>query len=157
MDMKEIRPRELEFSRLGKGDLDELLVLERECFSAPWGREQYALGLEKGAFHVFGLKHGDRLAAYASFLVAAGEMEVLNIAVAPDYRRKGVARRLLGLVLGISGAMGAKKAFLEVREGNRAARALYEGAGFEQVGLRRGYYPDTGEDALLLSRELEGT
>jgi ribosomal-protein-alanine N-acetyltransferase len=81
-------------------------------------------------------------------------MEVLNIAVIPEYRRMGLARRLVGLVLGISRALGAKKAFLEVREGNRAARALYEGAGFEQVGLRKGYYPDTGEDALVLGREL---
>jgi ribosomal-protein-alanine N-acetyltransferase len=154
MNKKEIRPQELDFVRLGKNDLDELMALERECFSAPWGREQYALGLEKGAFHVFGLKREGRLAAYASFLAAAGEMEVLNIAVIPEYRRMGLARRLLGLVLGISRALGAKKAFLEVREGNRAARALYEGAGFEQVGLRKGYYPDTGEDALVLGREL---
>jgi len=139
-----------EFSRLGPDDLPGLVALERLCFSHPWNERQFLLGLENRAFHVFGLKRGGELAAYCSFHAAADEMEVLNIAVAPPLRRRGLGHRLLGLVLQICRNLGITHGYLEVRRSNAAARALYQAFGFVGYGVRKAYYPDNGEDAVLM-------
>lgn len=145
----------LEFTRLDRGDLPALAAMERECFASPWTEEQFLLGLEQGVFKVFGLKDAGRLVAYCSFYHVADGMEILNIAVRPERRRSGLGRRLLGLVLAICGKLGVTEAHLEVREGNTAARRLYESFGFKPCGLRKGYYPDNGEDAVLMRLGLE--
>jgi ribosomal-protein-alanine N-acetyltransferase len=143
-----------DFVRLGPDDLPQLLPLERQCFSHPWSERQFRLGLDNKAFYVFGLKRDAELAAYCSFHAAAGEMEIMNIAVAPHLRRRGLARRLLGLVLQICRNMGIEQGYLEVRRSNAAARALYEAFGFAECGVRKGYYPDNGEDAVLMRLDL---
>lgn len=145
----------LTFQRLGREELFELVALERKCFSAPWNEEQFLLGLEREVFKVFGLKDGGTLAAYCSFYHVADEMEILNIAVDPARRRQGAGRRLLSLVLQICRKMGIHDAHLEVRVGNAPARGLYAAFGFEQVGLRPGYYKDNGEDAVLMRLDLD--
>jgi ribosomal-protein-alanine N-acetyltransferase len=89
-----------------------------------------------------------------SFHHVVDEMEILNIAVRPELRRRGLGARLLGLALGICAEMGVRLAALEVRTGNAPALALYARFGFVRVGLRRGYYADTGEDAVLMNLEL---
>lgn len=91
----------------------------------------------------------DELTAYLSFYHAADEMEIVNLAVLPAHRRKGLAKRLLGIVLQASRKMGIQKVLLEVRATNFAAISLYEQCGFRQNGARSAYYPDTGEDALI--------
>jgi ribosomal-protein-alanine N-acetyltransferase len=147
--------RGLEFVKLDIDDVGDILEVERRCFSYPWDEKQYAVGLTHGAFHVFGLRGEAGLAAYISFTVAADEMEVLNIAVRPECRREGLASRLLSIVLGIAANMGASRAFLDVRETNIPAQKLYVKFGFETVGIRPRYYPDTKEDAWTMFRELK--
>ncbi len=149
--------RELSFCRLASGDLEQLVRLERECFSCPWNEKQFNLALEQKVFNVFGLKHEERLLAYLSFYHTGDEMEILNLAVEPQWRRRGVARRLLGLVLQIGRKMGIRYALLEVRRSNAPALGLYAGFGFVQVGLRKRYYPDNGEDALVMRLDLPPT
>ena len=146
---------DMEFARLDRDDLGSLAALEKECFATPWTEEQFLLGLEQGVFKVFGLKDGGVLAAYCSFYHVADGMEILNIAVRPELRRAGLGRRLLGLVLGICARMGIVEAHLEVRVGNTAARRLYEGFGFTPCGVRKEYYPDNGEDAVVMRLDLE--
>jgi ribosomal-protein-alanine N-acetyltransferase len=85
----------------------------------------------------------------------ADEVHVTNLAVRPASRGEGVGRLLLGTLLARQRALGARRAFLEVRPGNTEARRLYAGLGFREVGRRRGYYVDTGEDALLLEARLD--
>lgn len=145
---------EAEFFRLNAADVKELLVLERECFTCPWSEEQYRLAFDRGVFSVFGLRAEGELLAYVSLYHAAGEMEILNLATASAHRRRGLARRLLGIAIGIGGRMGMEYMFLEVRESNTPARSLYDSLGFERVGVRKKYYPDTGEDAIVMRREL---
>lgn len=130
----------------------------------PWSEEQCRAAFAQPVFAAFGLYGGPRLAAYISFYHAGapaeasyapcGELEILNLAVDPDARRQGCGRRLLWLALQAGRKMGMQKAILEVREGNGAAIALYLGSGFVQVGRRRRYYADTGEDALVLECRL---
>lgn len=148
-------PKDFEFSRMSMNDLTDLVELERVCFSAPWGEKEFRLGLEGEVFKVFGMKDGDSLAAYISFYHVKDEMEVLNIAVRPEFREHGLGTRLLGLVLQICKKMGIKNARLEVRETNTPARRLYSNFGFKRTGVRKGYYPDNGEDAICMALDLE--
>jgi ribosomal-protein-alanine N-acetyltransferase len=80
------------------------------------------------------------------------ETQLLHIAVAPTHRRRGLAHAMMQQVIAEASAAGHEKISLEVRRDNRAARALYRRLGFQPVGLRRGYYADTGEDAILMER-----
>jgi len=147
---------ELEFARMGMADLADLVALERLCFSAPWGEKEFRLGLEGKVFKVFGLREPSGLAAYISFYHVGEEMEVLNIAVRPELRQQGLGARLLGLVLQICRNMGIQSAHLEVRVSNDPARRLYSRFGFVHSGVRKGYYPDNGEDALCMGLDLTG-
>lgn len=150
-----LQVHEASFYKLDASDLEQLLLLERRCFSWPWSAEQFNLALEQELFNVFGFKYNSLLVAYLSLYHTGDEMEIFNLGVLPQLRRRGFAKRLLGLVLQIGRKMGIRYAFLEVRESNQAARALYGGFGFSQVGLRKGYYPDNGEDALVLRLDLQ--
>ncbi len=146
--------RDCRFRRLGLDDLAGLVALERQCFSYPWNEKQFRLGLEGKVFKVFGLEHEGGLAAYISFYHVGDEMEILNLAVAPDLRRRGLGRRLLRLALAICRRMGVATVRLEARRSNRAALDLYGGQGFEPCGQRKGYYPDNGEDAVCMVLDL---
>lgn len=142
---------DLKLTELAPDDMAAVAALEASCFSAPWREEQLRMALEQPHFIVYGLKRQGRLVAYISLNLVAGEAEVLNIATSPEERRQGHARRLLRYAL--AGLPGGR-AVLEVRVGNAPALALYRSFGFERVGVRRGYYHDTGEDALIMSLEL---
>lgn len=111
------------------------------------------MSFEQHIFSVFALKAGEQIVAYAAVYHMAGELEILNIAVIPEARQQGLGSRLLGLVLHIGAKMGIVRSVLEVRPSNTAAIALYEKYAYCPVGRRKGYYPDTGEDALIYVRE----
>lgn len=134
---------------LGPDDLADVMELERQCFRTRWTREQFLLGLERGAFHILGVRERGVLIAYAAYSVIVDEMELMNIGVHPFYRRKGHAKELMAEMLRRCRERGVVAGFLEVRTSNAGAIALYRRFGFEQKGLRKGYYPDNGEDALL--------
>ena len=91
--------------------------------------------------------------AYCVYRLIVDEMHILNVAVAPAWRRQGLARWILGFAMRKAAREGASRAFLEVRESNREALSLYEALGFVRVGARRGYYSEPLEDAVLLARE----
>jgi ribosomal-protein-alanine N-acetyltransferase len=87
--------------------------------------------------------------------VVAGEWEIENAVVAPEFHRRGVGRDLLGELLRQAGMAGGTAVWLEVRESNSAARGLYEKHGFRETGRRRGYYNDPSEDAILYELRVE--
>jgi len=93
---------------------------------------------------------------YIIYWVVAGEMHLLNLAVHPTHRRRGIARALLTAALEEARSQGADVVWLEVRPSNAAALALYQSFGFEEIGVRPGYYSDNGEDALLYAFSWEG-
>jgi ribosomal-protein-alanine N-acetyltransferase len=140
--------------RFGPRDVDALVALEQLCFSYPWTAEQFKLGLEREVFRIFGIKRGEEIVAYLSFYLIGQEMEILNLAVRPECRRRGLGRRLLGLVLQSCYTLGVRESLLEVRRSNQAALRLYRSYGYEDVGVRKAYYPDNNEDALLLKCDL---
>ncbi|MCR4665843.1 MAG: ribosomal protein S18-alanine N-acetyltransferase [Desulfovibrio sp.] len=128
--------------------------LETSCFSLPWTSEQCALAFRRPSFAAFGLYSGEMLVAYISFYHVVDEMEILNLAVLPEERRKGHGRLLLSTALQAGRKMGIRKVWLEVREHNVPARALYASLGFTQSGRRKNYYRDPCEDAFILTASL---
>ena len=144
--------------RLGPEDLQETAELEAACFSLPWTLSQLTAAFAQKHFAAFGLKafsaavtqHEARLVAYISMYHNQDELEILNLAVRPEQRRQGHGRLLVRLAMARAAKMGIGRALLEVRAGNVPALALYADAGFTQIGLRRTYYADTGEDALIM-------
>ena len=139
------------------GDVPELAALEAACFTHPWTAAQIAEeigGPPPGGILVLdGAPRPGGLRAYCAFRVILDEMSVMNVAVAPDERRRGLGRWLLRFAMARAERAGARRALLELRVGNREALALYESLGFRRVGVRRTYYRDPVEDALVLVRE----
>ncbi len=135
--------------------LGELERLEKICFSRPWSRKMLAeeLDNECAAFLVAEDPVMKEVVGYAGLLVMADEGYITNVAVFPEYRRRGVAGQIIQVFDNF--ARGNRLAFLtlEVRPSNAAAIALYKGFGFEEVGRRRNYYDLPKEDALILTKE----
>ena len=136
--------------RLTSEDAAEAAQLEAVCFSPAWQEETIGSYLENPLCRGWGLKIGDDLAGSLLARIVAGEGEVLRICVRPDCRARGYGRQLLNTLFAESPE--AEAWYLEVREGNAPALALYRGAGFVQSGRRKQYYPESGEDALLMRR-----
>ena len=142
-------------------DLDVLVALERACFSHPWTPHNFTDAMaDPPRSRVVVLRtppsgEADRgIAAYCVYQVVAGEVHVHNLAVRPGFRRAGLGRVLMRLVLEVAARMGARVALLEVRRSNEAARRLYESLGFGVRTIRRNYYSRPPEDALLMDKVL---
>ena len=137
--------------------LEELEKLERICFSRPWSRKMLAEELENqcAAFLVAQDSITQQVMGYAGLLVMADEGYITNVAVFTEFRRQGVAAKLIAVFENF--ARGNKLAFrtLEVSQANTAAIALYKGFGFEEVGRRKNYYDLPKEDALILTKTYE--
>jgi len=134
--------------------LDEVAELERICFSAPWSRNMLAEELDNAlsAFLV-ALDDEGKVVGYAGVQVILDEGYITNVAVRPEYRRRGVAAQLLEVFIAF--AEGNRLAFLtlEVRASNQAAIVLYGRHGFRSAGRRRNYYEHPREDAIIMTRE----
>jgi [ribosomal protein S18]-alanine N-acetyltransferase len=139
---------------LTAADIPSIMEIERTSFSTPW-RETTFLGLLKRSdSDLVGITRFARLVGYAVAWTVGDQAELGNVAVAHDERRKGVAQRLVGVVLDRLRDRGARECFLEVRESNETARRLYERCGFQVVGRRRNYYMKPAEDALVMRCDL---
>ena len=141
---------------LSQEDLEEVAAIEAICFPTPWSIASFRYELLENPYaSLFGARlPGAGLVGFACVWVIDQELKINNLAVHPRWRGRGVARGLLEHVLGFAIRQGCLEATLEVRPSNAPALRLYERAGFEVVGRRRGYYSDTHEDALVMVRRL---
>ena len=145
-------------SPMTPGDLDEVVSIERASFGMPWSRGAFLYEIEQNRVaRCWVLRDGERVVAYLCLWEIGEELHVTNVAVHPGLRRQGLARRLLGAILEDGRARGLRSVTLEVRPTNDEAKTLYESFGFRVVGRRRGYYYDTGEDALIMESDLQAT
>lgn len=137
--------------RMRVGDLDEVLAIERVSFSMPWSRGAFVYEIEQNRVaRCWVMRDTDRVVGYVCLWEVADELHITNIAVDPVHRRQGIGRTLLGGILEDARERRLRLVVLEVRPSNREAVTLYESFGFRVVGRRRGYYYDTGEDALVM-------
>ena len=145
----------VELRKLELRDLDAIERIERASYPTPWSRSMFASELAKpsslslGAFE----PDGGRLLGYLIISRYVDAWHVMNIAVAPEYRRKGIARRLMERLFEVTARDARRGYTLEVRVSNEAAIRLYEELGFRARGVRRGYYTDNREDALIMWRD----
>jgi tRNA threonylcarbamoyladenosine biosynthesis protein TsaB len=131
-------------------DVPEVAAIEKRVFGDPWPESFFKSELRQPLIHARIAEKRGRVAGYGVAWLGAGAGHLGNLAVAPEERRRGVAGALLRDLLERARALGVESITLEVRVSNFAAQALYRGHGFRLAGLRRGYYRDTGEDALLM-------
>lgn len=140
---------------LERADLDRVLELEPELFGrGAWSRVAYESELElDDRRYVAAIGTDGELVGWAG-IALADEASVMTVGVAPGARRRGIGTLLLGALLDEARAARARQVFLEVRASDAGAQALYSRAGFEPVGLRRGYYSAEGEDAVVMCLSL---
>jgi ribosomal-protein-alanine N-acetyltransferase len=138
-------------------DLDEVVAIERASFSMPWSRGAFLYEMEQNQVaRCLVVRDGGRVIGYVCLWEVADEMHITNIAVHPQHRRRGIGRLLLGGVLEDARQRALRIVVLEVRPSNTEAIALYEAFEFRVIGRRKGYYYDTGEDALVMEARLSG-
>lgn len=151
-----------------ESDLEAILRIERDSFADPWSRESFESSLaldrmlflvaeEGGAESRRGVGGDETILGFVVVLLLMDEAEIADLAIAPVARRRGLGGLLLDRVAAEAARAGVRSLYLEVRESNSAARALYQSRSFLPVGRRRGYYQHPPEDALLLKRDLAPT
>lgn len=140
----------------GAGDIDAMARLHAACFDTSWSADAISRMLDNPAALAVAARR-PTFAGFAMAWVAAGDAEVLTVAVSPERRRTGVGASLLTAVAAAALARGARTLHLDVAETNAAARALYAKLGYREIGRRRGYYvTESGPvDALVLRLDLE--
>lgn len=138
-------------------DLDEVMVIERTAFRFPWSAGFFRQELQVACARSILAEADGKIIGYVLFWLLPGAIDIHNIAVHVDFRRRGIARVLLGRVIGEARRQSIVHIMLEVRKSNLPAQKLYETVGFLTVGLRKGYYSDNGEDALAMTLELKGS
>ena len=149
----------LRIERMTEHDLLEVVEIEETCGLSRWGWSAYHNELSDGHGGLMLVVRcapvdGHLLSAFIAARLVADELHVNNIAVRPAYRRQGIGGVLLKRVLDVGALVGASLAVLEVRDSNKSAQALYERYGFRIVGLRKEYYSNPVEDALIMRMSL---
>jgi len=140
-----------------EADLVDIVRIERSCFADPWTEESFRrlLGGQPAIFLVAVFPPESAVAGYVIAFSVGEDAELLNVAVDPGFRGRGLAGQMLDAVLIELGSRGVRTAFLEVRESNVAALGLYGSRGFTEIGRRRAYYRRPIEDALVMRRVLD--
>ena len=135
-------------------DLDEVMVIERRSFSAPWEESTFRGLMRRPSAALLVAETDDELTGYSVMWFAADEGELGDIAVVPERRGEGIGRRLLRESISVAASRGTRSLYLEVRESNDVARRLYEKVGFNVVGVRKQYYAEPVEDAIVMKLDL---
>lgn len=143
------------FSALKREEIDEVMLIECAVHSHPWTPGNFIDALHSGDSIMLLRDAWRQLVGYFVVKSAVDELELLNIAVHPDWQRRGIARSLLDRVADIAQRTGMSSVLLEVRPSNQRAVAVYERYGFRPIGRRKGYYPAPGlgltrEDAIVM-------
>jgi ribosomal-protein-alanine N-acetyltransferase len=147
----------LEFRRLELRDLNAIEEIERSSYPTPWSRSMFAGELAKPSSICLGALDTEQneLVGYLIISRYVDAWHVMNVAVAPEHRQRKIASMLLGHLFELTAGEGRRGYTLEVRISNDVAIRLYERAGFKPRGIRRGYYTDNREDALIMWRDPE--
>ncbi|WP_418791642.1 ribosomal protein S18-alanine N-acetyltransferase [Phosphitispora sp. TUW77] len=145
----------IQFKKMCKSHLDDVLEIENRSFPTPWSRTAFSHEIDNKdfAYYIVALEE-DKVVGYTGMWIILDEGHVTTLAVHPSYRRKQVGGALLCQLFREAIWRGCVKMTLEVRPSNFAAMRLYENTGFVSCGVRPGYYSDTGEDAVIMWKNL---
>lgn len=144
--------KDWQIRRMSAEDVAEVAALEAENFSRPWSLGAFEQLLSDENYVVLVLQEREMLAGYGVLLCAGEEADITNVCTAAPVRGQGVATALLTALMKEGSVRAVKEYFLEVRQGNQAARALYGKMGFREIGIRKDYYEEPRENAVLMKR-----
>jgi len=136
-------------------DLPQVLNIENCSFPVPWSYRAFVSELNNSYSVYFVAVAGEAVVGYAGMWLLPGEAHVTTVAVHPDYRGRKIGRKLMNTLIEFAKYRGAQTMLLEVRPSNLPARKLYQSLGFRQIGLRVNYYAETGEDAIVMLKDLQ--
>jgi len=137
-------------------DLPRILEIEQSCFPAPWAYQSFVNELRDNEYaRYFCLEHDGKIIGYMGLWFILEEGHITNVAISPEYQGKGLGEYLMRSVMELMAKEGMERMTLEVRASNRPAQKLYERLGFVTAGVRKGYYSDNREDALIMWLDLE--
>lgn len=149
--MSDFKIRQME-----REDLAAVLEIEQQVYPFPWSEQIFVDSIEAGTLLVV-LQQQGQIIGYGVLSTAAGESQLLNLAIAPEFQGRGLGRTLLQWLIGKAKGYDSEMLFLEVRHSNQSAQQLYQSLGFNEIGLRRDYYRVSGgkrEDALIYALQL---
>lgn len=152
MSAEPVNETEIGLRRLGLGDLPAVEAVERRSYRTPWSRTMFQGEITRPGSRCYGAFDGKTLVGYLIVSKYTDAWHIMNVAVDEPYRRRGVARLMLETLLRETSQDGTRGHTLEVRVSNHGAIRLYEELGFRPSGMRRGYYTDDREDALVMWR-----
>ena len=135
-------------------DLDQVVAIEKESMPSPWSKELFEEELHREAAHYFVIEEGGQVAGYMGYWEAPQEAHIINLAIGTQFRRRGLGQRMVEACLDFASKRGARLATLEARESNESARRLYEKCGFRFVAIRKKYYSDNQEDAIVMLKDI---
>lgn len=145
-------PEAMSIRAMRSSDVAEVVYIENRSFRVPWSESTFKSLLRQPHASLFVAEAAGEVVGYAAVWFVADEAELGDLAVHPDHRRRGIGALLLGRALEEARGRAIRVLYLEVRAGNEDARRLYERSGFEVVTVRRGYYSQPVEDALVMRR-----
>lgn len=140
--------------KMTEQDLDGVMRIEHEAFSLPWSRESYLGELKNSFANYLVCDYAGEIAGYAGIWIVFEEAHITNVAVGQKYRSRGIGLALMRETEKIARAKQAIRILLEVRPSNRVAINMYESLDYFQTGLRKAYYTDNGEDAIIMTKLL---
>jgi ribosomal-protein-alanine N-acetyltransferase len=142
--------KELTLEPIRTRDLQQVMAIETACFSSPWSRSNFLFELRSMGSCCMLARLGNKVVGYGIGWFVLDELHIMNIAVRPDWRRRGIGCKLLRFFLSTGEGKGCRRATLELRASNEAARKLYQQHGFRPVAIRKAYYRRPLEDAVLM-------
>ncbi len=136
-------------------DIDEMMTIERASFTSPWSARFFLEEIQVSYAKSVLVEVEGRIVGYIIYWQLPKEVDIHNLAVHPEYRRQGIGRSLLSSAIDSAKGQDSNRVTLEVRKSNQAAQQLYHSLGFVERGVRKGYYSDDGEDALVMVLDLD--
>ena len=138
-------------------DIQEVMKIEERCFTSRWNEEMFLYEMEEnefGSFFVYEKDH--RVIGFIDFWITFETCQLANLAIHPDAQGQGYSKELMDRMVDYANRAGCENIMLEVRVSNHKARGLYESYGFIEMNIRKGYYNDNGEDAIVMCKALGG-
>ena len=140
----------IDFRQMTESDVDAVVEIENVSFSLPWSRQSFHDEMQnERAFYLLAVE-GERAIGYVGAWLIFDEAHITNVAILPEYRRRGIGEKLMKQMIEAVKHKGIQSMTLEVRESNFAAQAMYKKFGFEVAGIRKNYYEDNRENAMIM-------
>ena len=152
--MEQIEKRPFSVRLANKEDSWAMYQVEKNSFATPWSYDSFAENVRHGLSVYFLAEYAGQVVGFGGMLIVMDEAHIMNVAVLPNFRKKGIGKALLQNMIAEARRRNASAMFLEVRVSNQTARNLYCSCGFEQIALRKEYYTDNLEDAVIMRLEI---